>query len=331
MKWKLLQKPTGWIPPVKTILNRGFMLAAVTASLCSVTGYLGELHFLLELTSHFKVQYLRIGFCCLFFFLMSRKNSWCLVSLFCIAINLVEVVPWYLPQPASAGETVTQLRVLQSNVLTSNRQYYKVISLVRKEKPDVAVFIEVSKSWAKELEVLRESFPYVFLNQDGEYFGTAIYSKLPLANKSIKDLGGGRKTIMAEVTIQGQLVSLLAAHPSIPTGRSGFKLRNKELAEVGDFVVKLKKPVVMVGDFNTTMWSPHYNKFVGKAGLRNARAGFGTLPTWPTFFPLLYIPIDHCLVSPEIEVVKIRRGREVGSDHLPLITDLAITRKAESN
>ncbi|MBW4495467.1 MAG: endonuclease/exonuclease/phosphatase family protein [Oscillatoria princeps RMCB-10] len=331
MKWKLLQKPTGWIPPVKTILNWGFMLAAVTASLCSLTGYLGELHFLLELTSHFKVQYLGIGFCTLFFFLMARKKAWCLVSLFCIAINLLEVVPWYLPQPASAGETVTQLRLLQSNVLTSNRQYYKVISLVRKEKPDVAVFIEVSKSWAKELEVLRESFPYVFLNQDGDYFGTAIYSKLPLANKSIKDLGGGRKTIMAEVTIQGQLVSLLASHPNIPTGRSGFKQRNKQLSELGNYVVKFKNPVVMVGDFNTTMWSPHYKKFVGKAGLRNARAGFGTLPTWPTFFPLLYIPIDHCLVSPEIEVVKIRRGREVGSDHLPLIADLAITRKAESN
>lgn len=74
-----------------------------------------------------------------------------MVSLFCIAINLVEVVPWYLPQPASAGETVTQLRVLQSNVLNSNRQYSKVISLVREENPDVAVFIEVSKSWAKEL------------------------------------------------------------------------------------------------------------------------------------------------------------------------------------
>lgn len=178
---------------------------------------------------------------------------------------------------------------------------------------------------------MRESFPYILQNQDDDYLGTAIYSKLPLAHQLIKDLGGGRKTIMAEVMIQGQLVSLLASHPNIPTGRSGFKQRNKQLSELGDFVVKLKKPVGMVGDFNTTMWSPHYKKFARKAALQNARAGFGTIPTWPTFFTLLYIPIDHCLVSPEIEVVKIRRGREVGSDHLPLITDLAIIRKAESN
>lgn len=180
MKWKLLQKPTGWIPPVKTILNWVFMLAAVTASLCSLTGYLGELHFLLELTSHFKVQYLGIGFCTLFFFLMARKKAWCWVSLFCIAINLLEVVPWYLPQPASAGETVTQLRVLELNVRKDNRQYYKVISLVRESNPDVAVFLEAGKSWAKKLEVLRESFTYVLAYQDTPNIGTAIYSKLPL-------------------------------------------------------------------------------------------------------------------------------------------------------
>ena len=44
----------------------------------------------------------------------------------------------------------------------------------------------------------------------------------------------------------------------------------------------------------------------------------------PTFFPLAYIPLDHFLVSKEIGVLKIRTGRNVGSEHLPLITDLVI-------
>jgi hypothetical protein len=37
-----------------------------------------------------------------------------------------------------------------------------------------------------------------------------------------------------------------------------------------------------------------------------------------------YIPIADFLVSKEIGVLKIRTGRNVGSDHLPLITDLVI-------
>jgi endonuclease/exonuclease/phosphatase (EEP) superfamily protein YafD len=40
--------------------------------------------------------------------------------------------------------------------------------------------------------------------------------------------------------------------------------------------------------------------------------------------PLVYIPIEHLLLSKEMGVLKIRSGRNVGSDHLPLITDLVI-------
>jgi endonuclease/exonuclease/phosphatase (EEP) superfamily protein YafD len=42
---------------------------------------------------------------------------------------------------------------------------------------------------------------------------------------------------------------------------------------------------------------------------------------------LLSIPIDHCLISPDIKVVNIRTGPNVGSDHRPLITDLIIPEK----
>jgi len=40
--------------------------------------------------------------------------------------------------------------------------------------------------------------------------------------------------------------------------------------------------------------------------------------------PLVYIPIEHLLVSQEMGVLKIHTGRNVGSDHLPLITDLVL-------
>lgn len=76
---------------------------------------------------------------------------------------------------------------------------------------------------------------------------------------------------------------------------------------------------------------------MSKTGLKNSRQGFGLLPTWPikTNYPpyakipsfltgLLSIPIDHCLISPDIKVAKTRTGPNVGSDHRPLITDLLI-------
>ena len=67
-----------------------------------------------------------------------------------------------------------------------------------------------------------------------------------------------------------------------------------------------------------------YKRFVRETELKNARYGFGILPSWPTTFSPLSIPIDQSLLSPEIKVINIRTGANVGSDHLPVIQDLAI-------
>lgn len=44
----------------------------------------------------------------------------------------------------------------------------------------------------------------------------------------------------------------------------------------------------------------------------------------PFFLLLVSLPINHCLVSPDIDGVKIDTGSDVGSDYRPLIIDLAI-------
>jgi predicted nucleotidyltransferase len=38
--------------------------------------------------------------------------------------------------------------------------------------------------------------------------------------------------------------------------------------------------------------------------------------------PGFRIPIDHCLVSPTIQMVNNRIGRDLGSDHYPVICEL---------
>jgi len=300
------------------------ILTVIFTTILSLTGYLGELHCILEMTSHFKLQYLVVGFCTLFFFLLTRRQKWAIVSIFCIAINLVEIVPWYLPQFGNNSAIAAQIRILQSNVLYENKQYDQVISVVRQENPDIAVFLEVSEIWMKELAVLQQTFPYYLSHQDSPQFGTVIYSKIPLENSSIQDLGGGRKTLVTELKIKGKDISLIASHLSIPTDKSNFNSRNQQLAELADYVKKIKHPIIALGDWNITMWSPFYKRFVRETGLKNARYGFGILPSWPTTFPPLSIPIDQSLLSPEIKVIKIRTGRKVGSDHFPVIQDLAI-------
>ncbi|MGL5063192.1 MAG: endonuclease/exonuclease/phosphatase family protein [Microcoleus sp.] len=309
------------------LILRCFITATILTALFSIGGHFGQFNRFFELNSHFKVQYLLIGLCAAIFFAIARSNKlWLLVSICCVAINLVEILPWYWPQPAFAGTAAKhQVRLLHSNVLTSNERYAELISMVREEQPDIAVFVEVNPDWAKELTVLSDIFPYSFGQQESEKYGSAIYSKFLLENASDRAFAEGRKSIVADVKFpDGVISTLIVAHPPVPVKPTTYLERNQQLAAIGEYVAQTKHPAIVAGDLNATMWSPFYQNMVKTGGLRNARSGFGILPTWPTFMPILYIPIDHCLVTKEIDIIKVRTGRNVGSDHLPLITDLAI-------
>jgi endonuclease/exonuclease/phosphatase (EEP) superfamily protein YafD len=56
------------------------------------------------------------------------------------------------------------------------------------------------------------------------------------------------------------------------------------------------------------------------------RKGFGLLPTWTTGNRVapLKLPVDHCLVSPDLTVLGVEHGPALGSDHLPLVVRLAV-------
>jgi hypothetical protein len=79
---------------------------------------------------------------------------------------------------------------------------------------------------------------------------------------------------------------------------------------------------ILINGLEVAPWSPHYRRSLGKTRLHNTRLGFGILPSWSRVHPFFAISIDHILVSPEIGVKQTHVGRSVGSDHLPLISDL---------
>jgi len=154
LKWAVTKNPIRPFPQGKRLLKKGFTFLTVVLALFSLAGYFGRFHQLLELTSHFKLQYLIFSFCTFIFFLFRqrRKKLLSIITILCIILNLLEVLPWYIPQPAIASEQLQQSsRFLLSNVYYKNKNYSRVISLVREEKPDIAVFLEVNNLWSKEL------------------------------------------------------------------------------------------------------------------------------------------------------------------------------------
>jgi endonuclease/exonuclease/phosphatase (EEP) superfamily protein YafD len=157
--------------------------------------------------------------------------------------------------------------------------------------------------------------------------GIALFSRFPLAQCEVVSLGHDeRPAIKARIPFDGTLVSFFTFHTHAPLRRDHYRYRNQQLAAAADLIRTLPAPAIVIGDFNSTTWSPYFRQLIEVTGLVNARQGFGLLPTWPAWLllPVLMLPIDHCLVTADILVDNIRTGRRMGSDHLPLIVDLAI-------
>ena len=309
-------------------------VTVVTTCLLSVISIFSHVHHYIELASHFKAQYLVWSIICLIPFAIKRRYGWASALVGALVINTYYVLPWYLPEPLNLSEPQASqplnntLKIIHSNVKMSNTQSQKLIKLVQSESPDVLVVQEVNAWWINELSPLKSDYPYQQIVAREDNFGIAVYSKYPI-NNAKKTLWGDRYLPSLQMTLQTneQAIELITTHPLPPISASYFRSRNSQLKDVTQAIQTFsmnekEKPIIVIGDFNITMWSSYYTPLESTTGLRNARKGFGIIPTWPVSLPFLVIPIDHCLVSKEISVTDISAGPNVGSDHLPLIVEL---------
>ncbi|HWQ31344.1 MAG TPA: endonuclease/exonuclease/phosphatase family protein [Blastocatellia bacterium] len=306
-------------------------MTCVSVLLFSVAGYCGLLHRYLELTSHFRVQYLFIAIACAVSFFLFRARRWLIVSAFVVLLNAAVVAPWYLPTQAADPQS-RSLRVLLANVLYSNRNYDAVLNLVRQEDPDVIVLQEAIPRWQRAMKPLTVSHPFTRITPDGTDNFIACYSRFPIEDAAVSASAvHATFGLVAKLKVHGREVSFISIHPPVPVTALEFPERNAQLAATAIVARELHAPKILIGDLNNTLWSPYFSNFVRESGLKVARRGFGVLPTWPTFLPPLMIPIDHCLVSDDIQVVDCRTGSKIGSDHLPLIVDLALPNENQTS
>ena len=303
-----------------------FLGLCISAIAFSLAEYLSSWHRYFEFTTSYKLQFLLMGLCSLSYFLLTRRNLGIILCWFCIVINLAEIVPWYMNRPTIPDAEYQSLKAFSYNVLWSNKDYDRAIALVAKEQPDIAIFQEVISGWSPALTVLKPDFPYHIRSEKQEM---EVYSKFPLLDPEIMFYGIYRGSIAVNLQIGDRKVKFVATHayPQLYWGQGGWSIRNDQLHDLKEYAQNQPQPIVIMGDLNISMWSPYYRSTIEGSGLRNARQGFGILPTHSIVAPqfaALSAPLDHCLVSSDILVKDFRLGSAIGSDHLPIIAELLI-------
>ncbi len=154
-------------------------------------------------------------------------------------------------------------------------------------------------------------------------FGVALYVRGRVTG-SAEELGSRLPSIVADVAIGAARFRTIVTHPIPPISGAATRSQEDQLDAIADQAREGATPVLLMGDFNATPWSRPFLRLLRRSGLSDSRAGFGVQASFPAGPLLMRIPIDHLLASCSVGVSDRRIGRDVGSDHLPVIVDLVV-------
>lgn len=181
----------------------------------SLAGYLGEQSLYLELTSHFKLQYLVLSLACVCFLGLLREREWLLVGVVTVVLNGSVVIPWYIDKPnPTASDAESHLRLLLSNVNTANTNYTGLVQLIEGEGPDIFILQEVNERWLDAIPTLVQKYPYQKLIPREDNCGMAVLIHIPFEEAAIHDFGSAFvPTIVTTFRFENRSITLIATHP----------------------------------------------------------------------------------------------------------------------
>jgi endonuclease/exonuclease/phosphatase (EEP) superfamily protein YafD len=220
----------------------------------------------------------------------------------------------------------TEISLLISNVLMDNRDAQPLIRLVRKHRPDVLATLETDAWWQEQLDVLDE-YPHRLAHPLDNRYGMHIYSRVPLLRSTLSFLVEDDVPSMGvelQMNNAGR-VKIFILHPKPPAPGENYSSieRDVELLVLARHLQDSDSPLIVSGDLNDVAWSRTTRLFRRISGLLDIRVGRGMFNTFHAEYPVFRWPLDHIFVSGHFKVKRIERLPYIGSDHFPVLAQLA--------
>jgi endonuclease/exonuclease/phosphatase (EEP) superfamily protein YafD len=303
-------------------------LSFYALAIFSLSVVLGLEWYLLDLASHFRVQYL-IMLPVLFILKKKRQTFEYLILAAALIVNISALYPLFLgtetstPIETQAENCQNRLKVLQSNVYAANQNHGEFLNLIAQEKPAIIAIQELTLSLENELNRL-ELYPYRIAQSRLDSFGIGLYSRYPLTQAQIfQHCPSCPISIEASLKLQNIEIDLGVEHPVPPVLPVAAELRNSQLVSLAAGLKEKSGTAIVMGDLNVSEFSTVFKRLLVQSDLKSVRAGRGLFWSWPTHNPLLAIPIDHILYR-GVELQELRKGTKIGSDHYPLIAEFCV-------
>jgi endonuclease/exonuclease/phosphatase (EEP) superfamily protein YafD len=243
------------------------------------------------------------------------------------AINLALIVAGLQGAAAEAApDSKPFLRIVTFNLNFGNDRIDGVDKFLNETDADVVVLQEATKD---HLASLHQGLDARYPHSRGD-FGLVIFSKYPIRADGRVDRPGYPPWIRllarwVELDVNGTAVEMVGVHLARPFYP---ELQQQDVSTLTQFVLTRKLPIIVAGDFNMTPWTEGLKQFTDITGLGR----YNTLHlTWPMRrgnIPLLpLVAIDNMFASRDFAKIATKGGPLLGSDHRPIIADLALAKE----
>lgn len=318
----------------KLPFSRYLVRAVLAITLCILLSLLAPWGWPFELLSHFVVQYAFLLGILAVWLMLAKRHRWAWITLCILATQAYQLWPFFshhtpdIAQEAGTRFKEEDVRVLQYNVDRNNDNVNDMAHWIisHSEDVDIVVLLEVTDKWQVAIERIKWSYPYHISKEVRGNRQIVVLSRLLIDELEVQELTNGVSGIVLRgATVNGDAPFVLyGIHPSAPVFPSLAAQRNTVLLSASKKIAEEQaKYKILVGDFNTTPFSPFFKKAVATSGLYNSSEGMGLWGTWPSFIPKFFaISIDNMLISKWIKVDNKQLGPSMGSDHYPVITTL---------
>lgn len=311
--------------------TRLLAILGLLASLAAFTaGFFADRWLPLDLLTHFRLQFAGASIAFAIAIMMPRLRLLVALAGLVATLFAVAYVPARLAEKAqadAAGETVSgaPVRLISFNAWTRNRDWKSIQRFLERERADVVVLVEIGPEKEPLFDAVRELYPW---QTDCTALATcrlAILSRHPWSEaRAERATGTMPPVIWAQFGEALGNIRIYGTHLTRPP-----RIRH-QLDQTDTLAARLAeetRPLVIAGDFNATPWSLVFNRFTAASGLR---AITGLRPTWPVVpVALPQVAIDHVFASDGIATTRVDVGPLLGSDHLPVVSDIVVKSKED--
>lgn len=306
----------------RILVSLVFWVLAIGLVATAFVGFLADRFWLFDLISNLRLPILLLALIVAVIALATKRY---LVMLLAIAAMVPHIVVMAVHLPAQQPNGGRPLSVGTINLLWSHGDPDQAAASLSELNLDLLVVQEKSTQWNASLDPLRERYPFSAPRSPAFSHDLMVFSRWPIIEVTRFFSGGVFLTgMIVDLQVEGHVLTVLAVHAPTPTSASRTVLRNAFLERVAAEVVsRPDRPVLAIGDFNVTPYSPSF-RILTEAGLSNDASSGTPLTTWPTWLPLVGLPIDHVLVNDRIAIGTVERGPDIGADHFPVIAHIRI-------